>query len=239
MLQLQRDLQPQLIVVSLDRLPSVSFSAPWSRAPTLHQYTFLLLLSCLRRLVGVLPCISWRRPHMLRCDSPQATCAAAFSNFLHAMPPRRCSSLQELEVVWQEDTDGDHRNRLEFKGTGCTPAEQRASMQRQLAALCSSTAFMAPDSWPPCSCLAALTVHRASIQAQEVFLTAGTRTPSLVHLEVQMDDDSTTAPLRSLSDLQRLTHLKYAHPCAAALVASRTTETCSHRQCKPVVHLDM
>jgi hypothetical protein len=137
---------------------------------------------------------------------------AAFSNRVHAMPPRRCSSLQELEVAWLEDTNDDRRNSLAFKGTGRTAQEQRASMQRQLAALCSSTTFMAPDSWPSCSCLTSLAVQRASFEDHQEFVVAATRTPSLVHLEVHVEDDSAPSPLRRLSDLQRLTHLKYGHP---------------------------
>jgi hypothetical protein len=105
-------------------------------------------------------------------------------------------------VQWNDATGCS--SDVQFEGEGSTPLERRASMQRQLAALCSSTDFLAPDSWPTCSCLTSCTLHVAT---DAVFFRAATRTPSLAHLDICVNDASACTPLGDLSSLQRLSTL--------------------------------
>jgi hypothetical protein len=150
------------------------------------------------------------------CQHCVASCIAhANTAWLHALPmptlrgflarPLRCTNLQELEVDWQDD---DHNpSSLQFEGAGRAPDEQRASMQRQLAALRSSTDFLAPTSWPACSCLTSYALQGIVHQAEDELLSAAIRTPSLASLNVRMDNASACTSLRGLSCLQRLATL--------------------------------
>jgi hypothetical protein len=96
--------------------------------------------------------------------------------------PLRCINLQELDVNWQDDAGRECF--LCFKGEGSTPPEQRASMERQLEALWSSTAFMAPESWPACSCLVSFTVRQFKDLHRDTCFKAAVRTPSLACLDI-------------------------------------------------------
>jgi hypothetical protein len=90
--------------------------------------------------------------------------------------------LEELDVDWRDSRLDDRF--LSFKGEGSTPPERRASMQRQLEALCSSTAFMAPDSWPACNCLVSFSMREFDDLNGDSYLAAATRTPSLACLDI-------------------------------------------------------
>jgi hypothetical protein len=107
--------------------------------------------------------------------------------------------------------DGSHS--LHFKGAGRTPQEQRASMQRQLAAMCSSSDFMAPESWPIHSCLTSLRVESVSSEASAMYLRPATHTPSLAALNFSISSADLCAPLSDLSSLQRLTRLQLGSFC--------------------------
>jgi hypothetical protein len=135
----------------------------------------------------------------------------------------RCTNLQELGVGWQGLTADDERSSdddssshyespsemsVHFKGTGSTPLEQRASMQRQLAALCSSPHFLAPESWPACACLTSVKSDGGSFEGEASYTHAATHTPSLATLEVDMSNARTGWLSDDLSSLQRLTSLK-------------------------------
>jgi hypothetical protein len=86
---------------------------------------------------------------------------------------------------------------LHFKGQGSTPAERTAHMQRQLASLCTDGPFLAPLSWPACSCLTALATTRPH------HLAAAMQTTSLVDLEAIMTDAAILSPLTAISRLNR------------------------------------
>jgi hypothetical protein len=119
--------------------------------------------------------------------------------------PLRCTSLQHLYVDWESSLDCNCS--LAFKGAGRTHEEQHSSMQNQLSALCSSTTFMAPETWHAHSCLTSLTLQGPAFQGTEVLLEAATRTPSLAHLAVDLDRPSMCTVLEGLSRLQALTTL--------------------------------
>jgi hypothetical protein len=87
-----------------------------------------------------------------------------------------------MEVNWRDDEDREWF--LRFKGEGGTPSEQRASMQRQLAALRSSTSFMAPDSWPACSCLVSFRTCEFEDLDGDTYLEAAVNTASLARLDI-------------------------------------------------------
>jgi hypothetical protein len=128
---------------------------------------------------------------------------------VRARPPR-CSNLQELHVDW-EDEEGCSSN-VHFKGAGSTTQEQRASMQRQLEALRSSTAFMAPESWPACSCLTAIAVDSVRELTDDVYLSAAAHTPSLARLHINTYQSTICTTLGSSSSLQQLTSLNLSSP---------------------------
>jgi hypothetical protein len=119
-------------------------------------------------------------------------------------------------VDWQDAYQSPGHTHLEFKGAGSTSHEQRASMQRQLAAMCSSADFLAPDSWPANSCLTSYT-YEDGFESQDdgVCLQAAIHSPSLAHLEVDMGSTSSDWLLGGLSILQRLTSitLSSSFPC--------------------------
>jgi hypothetical protein len=114
-------------------------------------------------------------------------------------------------VAWQDNDEVC--STVQFQGAGRTPQEQRANMQQQLAAMCSSADFRAPESWPAHGCLASFTSDGLlGHHNGDVFLRAAAHTPSLSSLDVSMDDASLCTSLRSLSCLQRLTHMTLSCP---------------------------
>jgi hypothetical protein len=144
-----------------------------------------------------------------------AGCIGAACRLIDFLPALcRCTSLQELRVRWTDATGC--ASDLQFQGAGSTALERRASMQRQLAALSSSTDFLAPESWPTHRCLASCTLHRLVVDTTDAYFRAATRTPSLSRLDISVDDANPCAPLRDLSNLQRVTSLvlatTYARP---------------------------
>jgi hypothetical protein len=157
----------------------------------------------------------------------KAACRVSLRMRVVCVLPPRCRNLQELEVTWRdkEDCSSSRQFRgmnstadpcfhsVHFKGEGSTAHEQRASMQRQLAALCSSTVFMAPKSWPACSCLVSFEADRFGYETDTSYLDAATRTPSLARLLVDPNfemgyDETDYNTLLNISQLQRLTFLQ-------------------------------
>jgi hypothetical protein len=120
-------------------------------------------------------------------------------------------------VNWQDAHECSSHTRLQFKGAGSTPQEQLASMQRQLSAMCSSTGFLAPESWPASSCLTSYTYAEGLDRddGDDVYMQAAARTPSLAHLEVDGGSTSNGWLLGGLSILQRLTSITLSSglPC--------------------------
>jgi hypothetical protein len=108
-------------------------------------------------------------------------------------------------VDWQNNDEIS--SSLQFQGAGSTPLERCASMQRQLAALCTSTAFLAPESWPACSCLTSFTSDGLLYQEDVSFLRAATHTPSLAALNACIWTADACTALLGLSCLQHLTSL--------------------------------
>jgi hypothetical protein len=115
----------------------------------------------------------------------------------------RCSSLASLLVGASHypgvnfdvgaDQDGDRpfdRPRhfmARFQGRGTTPAERCAHLQRQLAALPGCSDFLAPASWPSCSCLegvSLLLLEPTARQPMMAPLVAALQTTSLLRLRV-------------------------------------------------------
>jgi hypothetical protein len=122
----------------------------------------------------------------------------------------RCCSLQALDV---------HVPRLgqtfSFQGFGQTAAEQRDSMQQQIEAICSSSSFLAPSSWPASQCLTTLVLDNTQlprvpsgcdIQPSEV-LSAAVHSVSLVDLDLVFDDILAPEDYGSLQQLPNLTRL--------------------------------
>jgi hypothetical protein len=131
----------------------------------------------------------------------------------------RCTNLQELEVLWGEGCQ------VKFQGQGRTNAEQRSSMQRQLAALCNSTQFLEPTSWPASNVLTCCQLPNIA-ETQPLYVEAAAQTTTLVSLDVCMDHVSSFTLLDTLSSLQHLTQLDLrtedtgdAAPCSAVLEA--------------------
>jgi hypothetical protein len=138
----------------------------------------------------------------------------------------RCSSLQALDVDWQDAHEfRSHTVHLKFEGAGGTPQEQRASMLRQLAAMrSSSTKFLAPESWPASSCLTSFTFEEGLDSPDTPYLQAAIHTPSLAHLEVDMAGDSSDWLLGGLSILQRLTSLTLSSSCSSCTLDEAVIE---------------
>jgi hypothetical protein len=115
-----------------------------------------------------------------------------------------------LEVHFKAG-DGNLDEHFKLQGQGRTAEERRSSMQQQLAALQSSSSFLAPASWPTTHCLTSLRLDMGSARHDASYLEAAMQAPSLVELHVSTADTAeagTTATiLPSVSRLTNLTHL--------------------------------
>jgi hypothetical protein len=122
-------------------------------------------------------------------------------------------------------------DKFHFKGQGSTPTDIRSHMQRQLAMMPASTGFLAPPSWPACSCLTSLQGTFTSTEQDSLRqLAAALQTTSLVSLHVTAADTDTCSSLPSVAHLCRLTsleiHIKQrtatGHPPLLAAIACLT-----------------
>jgi hypothetical protein len=145
----------------------------------------------------------------LRSDRTQIKHADYSTAFSRRVAPCRCTSLQALEV------HAKAHHAFKFQGQGSTIAERRKSMQQQLAAMCSSSDFLAPASWPASRCLTTLTIDTQRTPFDQglasAIVPAALQTLSLVDLDLKIgvaypaDDFSS---FQHLSTLTALTHLR-------------------------------
>jgi hypothetical protein len=157
----------------------------------------------------------------------------------HAPPQRgvlpvgcRCASLEALhvnakhypgvDVDIDDDEDGDlpfgfsSHFKACFHGRGSTPADRCSHLQHQLAAITRGSDFLAPASWPTCSCLQALNLlllMHTSHDAPVPHLRAALHTTSLRRLGINIaslaqDDETSGLHLGSISNLRSLTCLQ-------------------------------
>jgi hypothetical protein len=144
-----------------------------------------------------------------------------------------------VEVAWKDDLGKDFDCHAHFKGLGCTTEERRASMQRQLAALCSSITFLAPESWGPYHCLTSMDLAQLAAETMNMYLTAATQATALTHLGAIVNDASSITALGGLSNLRGLTslYLYSASPPAAAAPHGLTAGAAAIAQLSHLRHL--
>jgi hypothetical protein len=140
---------------------------------------------------------------------------------------RRCTHAQDVAVTWRDGHDvvDNHQGcHVKFQGQGSTTEERRSSMQRQLAALCSCTQFLAPSSWPACNVLTCCRLSAEFIDPH-LYMEAASHTTSLVSLDVCGEDVSSFTSLH-LGSLSNLTQLELSTqevgeeaPCTSVLEA--------------------
>jgi hypothetical protein len=123
----------------------------------------------------------------------------------------RCSALEDFSMTYEEGF-GFLPHRFHFKGQGSTPAEIRSHLQRQITMFSSSTDFLAPSSWPACSCLISLQASYTHPLPQQLMrqLAAAMQTTSLASLHVSADGTDILNLLSNVSNLCGLTSLTIA-----------------------------
>jgi hypothetical protein len=98
---------------------------------------------------------------------------------------------------------------FKLQGQGRTAEERRSSMQQQLAALQSSSSFLAPASWPSTRCLTCLHLDIGSARHDASYLEAAMQAPSLLELHITMPTTEAGTTASTLLSISRLTNLTF------------------------------
>jgi hypothetical protein len=145
----------------------------------------------------------WRIAHTMGWSSPLV--AVLVAHTADVLVFCRCTSLQGLGVR----TLCGHT--FVFEGKGCTPAEQCSSMQQQITAMRGSSEFLAPSTWPACSCTTVVDIDCAAAPFDEglgeTIVDSALRCPSLVDLAVAIGAPYPAEGIARLQQLSCLTNL--------------------------------